>query len=221
MTAFKAMAMAAVVLFASSIVRADGTGDTHVNNGGGPGGSTACGSVVEFAAPTGSPSPGSLSADCENEGTTLLTKITFSVLASNTIGPLTCTSDMGVGGGNLSAIGWTEKSITGAVDSCTFMAPSSVSPGACPYLASIGDPCTANNAGDHDCDLDDFLVGIPHGCDFTAETVDGTVFTPGAEVGLSVNGIPSLITAPEPSSALLLLVGLGAGFPFLRRKLAR
>ena len=210
LTAFKAMAVAAVMLFASSVVGADGIGDTHVSNGGGPGGSTPCGSIIAFADPV----TGSLSADCENEGSTLLASITTSVLNSNTLPltmqGLTCTS-------NLTTIGWTETNFTaGGVDSCTFTAPSETN---ATWIAIAKDG--SNGINDGDCDLDDFLVGIPHGCDFTSKTVTGSFFKPGAPVGLSVNGIPSLITAPEPSSALLLLVGLGAGFPFLRRKLAR
>ena len=201
-----------MVLFASSIVRADGIGDTHVSNGGGPGGSTACGSVVEFAGPNGS-----LSADCENEGSTLLTSITFSVQDSSTIVPgqapgLLCTS-------NLSLIGWTEStSSAGGIDSCTFTAPSKTTL----VFIAIADTIDGHlGINDGDCDLDDFLVGIPHGCDFTAKTVTGSFFTPDAPVGLSVNGILPPVLTPEPSSALLLLVGLGAGLPFLRRKLAR
>jgi hypothetical protein len=122
---------------------------------------------------------------------------------------LTCTS-------NLTTIGWIETASSGAVDFCTFTAPSETT---LAFIAIAKD--SGNGINDGDCDLDDFLVGIPHGCDFTAKTVTGSFFTPGAPVGLSVNGALIPILAPEPSSALLLLGGLGVGLPFLRRKLAR
>jgi hypothetical protein len=200
-----------LIFLASSIVRADGLGDTHVSNGTGPGGSIACGSVVEFAGPTGI-----LTADCENEGETLITSVTFSVQDSSTIVPgqapgLLCTSP-------LTFIGWGKStSSAGGIDSCTFTAPSTTNKGFI-LIADLLDGHLGINDGD--CDLDDVLVGIPVGCDYTAKTVTNSVFTDNAPVGLSVDGAPLPNLVPEPSSALLLLVGLGAGVPFLRRKSA-
>ena len=206
MKAFKAMAVVAVVLFASSIVRAD---DTQVhNNGGGSPGDPQCGLDVPTAE-----SNGFFQYNCNATAATgTITSFSFEVLDANTIGGgLTCLS-------NLTEIGWTGPSgpvhNPGGVDVCTFTRPTPTEG----FLASFSD-------GEDDCDLDDFVFGIPVNCGIhNNNEINGTPtsfspFVGGAPVGFGVNGsLPSLL--PEPSSMSLVLIGL-AGLPLVRRKFAR
>jgi len=202
--AFKVMAVVAVVLFASSIVRAD---DTRINNnGGGSPGDPQCGLDVPTAE-----SNGFFQYNCNATAATgTIRSFSFEVLDANTIGGgLTCVS-------NLTGIGWTGPSgpvhNPGGVDVCTFTAPTTEN-----FLPSFND---------HDCDLDDFVFGIPVNCGIhnNNEIINGTPtpfspFVGGAPVGFGVNGsLPSLL--PEPSSMSLILIGL-AGLPLVRRRFAR
>jgi hypothetical protein len=93
--AFRLIAMAAAMILASSVVRADGL-DGRVNvNGGGPG-SPPCGSTQFFAGPNGQ-----FDVDCTTTVNTPV--ITFAVLDSQTDGGLSCAS-------KLTSIGWKETS---------------------------------------------------------------------------------------------------------------
>jgi hypothetical protein len=217
--AFKAMAVVAVVLFASSIVRAD---DTRINNnGGGSPGDPQCGLDVPTAQ-----GDGFYQYNCNATAATgTITTFSFEVLDANTTGGgLTCLS-------NLTGIGWTGPSGSvhnpGGVDVCTFTAPTSVSTATIKFLKSIGDPYTGPLTGtgksDGDCDLDDFVLGIVVNCGVHNNNGNPTSFSPfvgGAPTGFAVNGgsLPSLL--PEPSSMSLVLIGI-AGLPLVRRKFSR
>jgi hypothetical protein len=207
--------IAALVLFAVGIVRAD---DTRVNMNGGGGGSPACGSNV--AAADGS---GALTADClVTNATGAVTTFSFEVLDANTLsnglpnGGLTCASQLS------STDGWTGTLTAhnvGGIDICTLTAPTTVSSAVIAALKALGDAYVGHNDGD--CDLDDFVLGIPVGCDIKIDSATGSsgFFAPNTPVGFAVNGnqLPSL---PEPGTLALLLVGL-TGLPLLRRKFAR
>lgn len=224
--AFKAMAIVAVVLFASSIVRAD---DTRINNnGGGSPGDPQCGLDV--------PAAGNnqfYQYNCNATAATgIIKSFSFEVFDVNTgLLPsdrgLTCSS-------NLTEIGWTGPSGTvhnpGGVDVCTFTAPTSVSKETLDLLKKMHDPYTGSLTGtgksDGDCDLDDFVLGIVVNCGVHNNNGTPNLFSPFVDgvggvvpVGFGVNGeLPSLV--PEPSSMSLVLIGL-AGLPLVRRKFAR
>jgi hypothetical protein len=181
--AFKAMAVVAVLLFASSIVRAD---DTRIhNNGGGSPGDPQCGLDVPTAQ-----SDGFYQYNCNATAATgTITTFSFEVLDANTesvvdgivtVGTgLTCVS-------NLTAIGWTGPSgpvhNPGGVDVCTFTRPPTPTES---FLASFNDG---------DCDLDDFVFGIPVNCGIhNNNEINGTPtsfspFVGGAPTGFAVNG---------------------------------
>lgn len=211
------LSVVAVVLFAASIVRAD---DTQVNMGGGPGGSPPCGS--NLAAADGS---GALTADClVTNATGAVTTFSFEVLDANTIGGgLTCVSNLA------SVDGWTGTLAAhnvGGIDICTLTAPTTVSLQTYWNLLLTGDPYLGGPTlstflNDGDCDLDDFVLGIPVGCDIKIDSVTGSagLFTPGAPVGFASNNNP-LPSLPEPGTLALLLIGL-TGLPLIRRKFAR
>jgi hypothetical protein len=201
--AFKAMAVVAVVLFASSIVRAD---DTRINNnGGGSPGDPQCGLDVPLTSTV-------YVYNCNATAATgTITNFSFEVPNAFTIGPgLTCLS-------NLTEIGWTESGVgnnPGGEDVCTFTAPASVSATTINFLESIHDPYTGKSDGD--CDLDDFVLGIVVGCGVHNNNGSGTTLSPFKAGGT----VTFVVNAPEPSSMSLVLIGL-AGLPLVRRKFAR
>ena len=217
--AFKLIFAAAVLILASSVVRADGIGDPRVNMGGGPGGSPTCGSNTGT---TGS--AGLLAVDCivvaaSAGGTGTVTTFAFEVADINTfitnplLAGITCSSK------NL--IGWsfTSLNVSGGIDTCFAMAPTTVSATTLAILKAMHDPFTGKNDGD--CDADDFVLGIPVGCDIKITSLTGQdLFKVNAPVGFASNGdsLPSLL--PEPGTVSLLMLGL-TGLPFLRRKVAR
>jgi hypothetical protein len=211
----RVLAVAVLVLGTIGIVRAD---DTRVNMNGGPGGSPTCGSTTASA-----DNAGLLNTDCQVAGTAITT-FSFEVLDANTIGGgLTCASQL------TKYDGWTGTLAAhnpGGVDVCTVTAPSTVSWQTYLNLLLLGDPylggptlSTFHNDGD--CDLDDFVLGIPVGCDIKIDNTTGgnSPFVADALTGLATNNnaLPSL---PEPGTLVLLLAGMSA-LPFLRRKLAR
>jgi hypothetical protein len=203
--AFKVMAVVAVVLFASSIVRAD---DTRINNnGGGSPGDPQCGLDVPKT------TSGFYQYNCNATAATgTITNFSFEVPDAFTIGGgLTCQS-------NLTEIGWTGPSgpvhNPGGEDVCTFTAPTSVSTATINFLKSIGDPYTGKPDGD--CDLDDLVLGIVVNCGVHNNNGTLTSFSP----FLGGGTVTFVVNAPEPSSMSLVLIGL-AGLPLVRRKFGR
>ncbi|MGH9682696.1 MAG: PEP-CTERM sorting domain-containing protein [Candidatus Acidiferrales bacterium] len=184
---------------------ADGI-DTRVHVNGGPAGSPSCGSVQVTA-----DSDGGFSSDCQNMASNDITSITFAVLATSTQtasdpqGGLTCQSD-------LSSVGWGESSSSAnGIDSCTFTAPKQN------FVTNFFNDV----ASDGDCDLDDFILGIPSGCDvkFTND-LNGNLspMVPGTNADLAVNGAPlAPLPTPEPGELSLLATGC-LGLFFFRRK---
>ncbi len=204
MKAFRLIAVAAVMILASSVVRADGL-DGRVNvNGGGPG-SPSCGSTQFFADQNGA-----FNVDCTTTVNTPV--ITFAALDSQTNGGLSCASDLtsifGPKTGPLQQFNWTETTASAnGVDSCTFTAPAvPTGQGAAILLALLTDFGVIN---DGDCDLNDFVFGIAKGCDIIVNTNadNSMLFAKNAQLDLGVNGAP-LLPLPEPTSLVLLASGL-------------
>jgi len=179
-------------------------GDSLVNVNGRPPGSPGCGSLLGA---TGD--DGSLDLTCTNNGSGLITSITFEVLNTDTTGNgLTCESE-------LTWIGWTGPTTpsqnANGVDTCTFTAPATGT-----FWNLLGTALIPLGEGQaNDCDLDDFLLGIPSGCDVevTTNTQPGqtpSLFVADANVGLGVNGANLPVLTPEPATLALLLIGFVA-----------
>jgi hypothetical protein len=215
-----------LMLFGAGVAQADGTGgDGHVNMGGGGPGSPTCTQFQGVTGPTGS-----ISSDCTVAKGTIATTIGFAVPDAFTEGGLSCSS-------NLTKIGWTSASaqftINGLlVDECSFTAPTKITWSA--YLYAISQDNWNPRINDGDCDLDDFLLGIPgaykdgngsKGCDieFSTNTNDTQLFGGNdpfdVAPGNTVDDFKSF-AVPEPASFSFLLVGLTC-LRFLRRKAAR
>jgi hypothetical protein len=217
LTAIKAVAVAVVLLFASSIVRADGV-DPRPSLGGGPGHSPTCGSN------TGSTGSGLLALDCHvvsvsDGGTGPVTKFSFEVADIDTFSAgITCVS--AAAPGQFPLIGWTITStnVSGGIDTCLATAPTTVSDATKDLLKKMKEPYTGKNDGD--CDSDDFVLGVPVGCDLLISSfTPQDLFVANKPVGFASND-DALPVLPEPGTVSLLLVGL-AGLPFVRRKFAR
>ena len=200
-----------LVLFSAGIVCADGI-DGHVRLGGGGGGSPSCDS---FQATTDG--SGLINGHCAVTGEAATT-IEFAILDQNSNGGLSC------GAPDLTAINWTGSPVTtsvmngATVDQCSFTAPTTISRGA--YLHSISQDGSPR-INDGDCDLDDFLLGIPVGCDVNFTTSSpNQLFAENSLFDVSANNSPLATLTPEPQSLSLLLLGL-AVLPLVRRKFAR
>jgi hypothetical protein len=198
------LSVAALILLAASIARADGA-DGHVLLGGGPGGSPSCNS---FQGSTDS--QGLINSECIVTGQTA-TSFQFAILDQNSNGGLGCAS-------SLTEIGWTvHLSKSGGIDICTVTAPSSEgdSEHHRGFRRADNEPPDAN-----ECEFEDFSNGIPVGCDITFKTDDPhKPFAGNALFDVSANNSP-LANLPEPGSLSLLLSGL-TGLVFMRRKFAR
>jgi PEP-CTERM motif len=232
-----ALVVAALVLFTAGVVHADDLGGDSriVIVPGDPPPLPSCGSI-QVAADSG----GAISADCTVTGSAPATSITFAVPAADTLGGLSCDSVLS------DDLNWAAATSTAtiggvAVDECTFTAPTKPTTlgGLLAYLATPGgsaaylyaatnDPgaggfSTFNPLGnDGDCDADDFMFGIPVGCDLGFNT-PGVItnptqlFVPDALADLSTTGTSGLVAFPEPGTLALMLLGLGS-LVFMRRR---
>lgn len=208
----KFLSVAAMLVLSVSVARADGGGDGQPKLGASGPGSPNCSSFQGTTA-----SNGSINSDCTVTGTTA-TSIFFaapnSVTSSNpnTLG-LTCSAPQ------LTAIGWTQNPNTQTmingvlVDECSFSAPTAsqvtVKDVANAILLSVLTP-TGN--GDCNCNWNDFVTGIPVGCDITI-TTNGDSPSQLFAGNASYDVAPSqtlLVPFPEPGTLLLLVIGLGA-----------
>jgi hypothetical protein len=226
-----ALVVAALVLFAAGVVHADDIsgGDSRiVIVPGDPPPAPSCGGIQAIAGADGTIPD----TDCQVTGSSV-TSITFAVPTSEVLGgALSCS--LNVGGVPLSLIGWGTSSsvITVAgvsADECTFTAPTTLSIGAWAVVAATGDAIPLGYIGsskpynDGDCDLDDFTLGIPVGCDIGISTPSGATigntqaFAADATVDLSGSGVTGLAVFPEPGTWVMLLLGL-APLAFLRRR---
>jgi hypothetical protein len=95
-------------------------------------------------------------------------------------------------------------------------------------LAALALLAKTGMINDGDCDRDDAILFVPKGCDlfFTTGAIGDLPATPlnllfsaGEEAQSTSNG-NAPVPFPEPGTLSLLLAGV-AGFPFLRRRLAR
>lgn len=112
---------------------------------------------------------------------------------------------------------------------CTLTAPTIPSgPQGLADLATLKLLTGLGVVNDGDCDRDDDILFVPKGCDlfFTTgaigdlpATPTNLLFGPNESAQSTTNGTAP-VPFPEPGSLSLLLAGV-AGFPFLRRKLAR
>lgn len=240
MKLINALVVAALVLFTAGLVHADdlGGGDSRIVIGTQPGGSPSCTSFQATADPTGVISNGSGGPeDCINDTGSPITTLTFAVQASSVLGgALTCSSVLSTD------LNWSLTTTlidNGTVDECTLTAPATpTSPaglaaylltpgGAGAYLyAATHDPGAGpfevfNPLGnDGDCDADDLMFGIPAGCDVTFGNSGATgtqAFVADATFDISPTGVAGLVAFPEPSTLVLMLVGL-AFLPFIRRR---
>lgn len=208
----KIASLLTLVLFSAGIVCADGM-DGHVRLAGGGGGSPSCDS---FQATTDG--SGLINGHCAVTGETATT-IEFAILDQNSNGGLSCSAP------DLTSLNWTAGPVTtsvingAAVDQCSFTAPTTISPGA--YRLAVSQDNGNPRINDRDCDLDDFLLGIPVGCDVKFTTsISNQLFAENSLFDVSANNSPLATLTPEPESLSLLLLGLGV-LPFVRRKFAR
>jgi len=226
-----ALVVAALVLFTAGVVHADDIsgGDSRiVIVPGDPPPAPGCGGIQVTAGGDGTIAD----TDCQVTGSAV-TSITFAVPASEVLGGgLSC--NLSVGGVPLSLIGWTSASSVISIggvsaDECSFTAPTTLSLPSWVVVAATGDPIpiwyigSSTPYNDGDCDLDDFTLGIPVGCDIGISTPSGATigntqaFAADATVDLSGSGVTGLAIFPEPGTLGMLLIGL-APLAFLRRR---
>lgn len=231
MRLFKFLSLAVVLMFSVSIARADSGGDGHPKLGGSGPGSPNCNSFQGTTSGTGT-----INADCTVTGTTATT-IVFAVpdalTSSNpdTLG-LTCSASQ------LTSIGWTQNANTQVtingvlVDECSFTAPTAsqvtlqdvANALILDILSPTGNGGNNGSGFDGDCDWDDFITGIPVGCDITV-TTNGDPANQLFAGNAAFDVAPStslLVPFPEPGSLILLVIGLGgvALFQYRRSKRA-
>jgi hypothetical protein len=214
--ALKLLIAVIAVAFAAGIAQADGMADPRTNLGTGPGGSPTCGSNLENVSSTGLLAIDCLVVSVSKGGTGTITEFVFGVQDTSTFSAgITCSSV--AASGQFPLVGWTITStnVSGGIDTCLAMAPTTVSANTIAILKAMHDPYKATNDGD--CDSDDNVLGIQVGCDLKISSLTSQdLFVPNAPVGIGADGdkLPSL---PEPGTVSLLVLGL-TGLPFLRRK---
>lgn len=227
-----ALVVASLLLFMAGVAHADDISDDGDSRvvivPGDPPPAASCSGIQAVAGSDGTIAD----TDCQVTDSAI-TSITFAVPATDVLGgKLSCS--LNVGGVPLSLIGWTSASSVvdvGGVsaDECTFTAPTTLTATAWAVVALTGDPIPLQFIGsstaynDGDCDLDDFTLGIPVGCDIGISTPAGATiantqaFAADSIVDLSGSGSAGLLPFPEPGTLVLMLIGL-APLAFLRRR---
>jgi hypothetical protein len=214
---FRVLAIASLMVFVGSPVRADGGADGQPKLGGSGPGSPNCNSFQASAN-----TKGAINADCTVNGSTATT-IIFAAPDAGTNGGLTCSARQ------LTAIGWTQNAnmqtgINGVLtDECSFTAPTA----ATVTLQDIGNAIleslfTPTGNSSCQCNWDNFIFGIPVGCDITVTTSGDSpnqLFDPNTQFDVAPTA-SSLIPFPEPGTLWLLVFGL-TGLAIMHRKFAR
>src|ERR1700690_722265 len=216
---FKILSVAALLALGVSAARADSGGDSQPKLGGAGPGSPNCGSFQGSADSTGA-----INADCTVTGTMASTIIFAAPDAETSANPkdlgLTCIAPQFL------EIGWTmtnsQVMMNGVLtDECTLTAPTASTVTA-QDIANAQKLSGGPNNDEPDCDWDDFVYGIPVGCDITVTTAGNKpnqLFAPNASFDVAP-GQSQLVPFPEPGTLFLLVVGLG-GLAILQRKHAR
>lgn len=218
MKLFKILCLAALLAFGVNTALADSGGDGQPKLGGAGPGSPDCGSFQATAN-----SAGAINADCTVTGTMATTIFFAAPNAETSANPnqlgLTCQAPQ------LLAIGWTQNAnvqttINGVlVDECSFTAPTTAT---AQDIANANKLVGSGAPDEPDCDWDDFILGIPVGCDITVTTAGNKpnqLFAPNASFDVAPTS-PQLIPFPEPGTLVLLVIGVG-GLAIVQRKRAR
>lgn len=217
MKLIKVISVAALLAFTLTTVRADSGGDGQPKLGGSGPGSPNCNS---FQASTDA--NGAINADCTVNGNTATT-IIFAAPDAGTNGGLTCSAQQ------LVAIGWTQNANTQStvngvvIDECSFTAPTA----SAVTLQDIGNAIlesifTPTGNSSCQCNWDNFIFGIPVGCDITVTTAGDApnqLFAPNTQFDVASTA-SALIPFPEPGTLWLIVLGM-AGLAIMPRKFAR
>jgi PEP-CTERM motif len=215
----RALLLFALVFCVAGLAQADslGGGDGHVVMGGGPPGSPSCNSFQGTTNGAGA----IVGGDCTVTGATATT-IVFAILDANSNGGLSAESPLTSlfpSKGPMSEFNWTLNCVSGAIDECTLTAPQP--PDTIGEKILFGFLDKLNLINDGDCSNDDFIFGIPAGCDITFSTPNqNQLFKGDSKFDVSPNGAPLANLAPEPGTLLLVAGGL-LGLPFVRRRTAK
>lgn len=214
MRLLKVLSMLALLAFAVNVARADSGGDGQPKLGGSGPGSPNCNS---FQATTDS--KGAINADCTVTGSTATT-IIFAAPDAGTNGGLTCSAQQ------LVAIGWTQNAnvqttVNGVVtDECSFTAPTASNVTLKDLAnAAIESILTPTGNSSCSCNWDDFIFGIPVGCDITVTTkgdAPNQLFAPNTQFDVAPT-TSALIPFPEPGTLWLVLFGM-AGLAYTQRR---
>jgi hypothetical protein len=205
----KVLPLIAVLLFLGvNAAFADDGGDGQPKLGAGGPGSPDCSSFQGSA-----DASGNINSECEVMTGTETTIIFAVPDAESSINPnylgLTCQAPQFL------EVGWTltqniQTTINGTlVDECTLTAPTEATP---QDLANAAAMSGSDPTDEPDCDWDDFILGIPAGCDITVTTQGNKpsqLFAPNASFDVAPS-TQDLIPFPEPGTLALTLLGLGA-----------